>query len=95
MKDEIIKSCKRLFLWTFEIGGIFAVWIVLHYGASNLYPQFCAEKGFVGFIKSIVWTQTPHCVAMRWVIYNGGIIINNMWVSIGVWLTAKIFSNFF
>jgi hypothetical protein len=32
---------------------------------------------------------------MRWVIYNGGIIINNMWVSIGVWLTAKIFSNFF
>jgi len=77
----------------YDIAGIFILWIILHYAASNLYPRFCADLSIVGFIKSIFIAQSPHCVALRWVIYNGGNVINSMWVSIALWFTTKVFSN--
>lgn len=77
--------------YTFDIAGIFILWIVIHFIAANLYSNFCAELSVVGFIKSIFVAQTPYCVAMRWVIYNGGNTINSMWVSFGLWITTKIF----
>jgi len=44
----------------------------------------------LGFIKSIFVAQAPHCIALRWIIYNGGLAINSMWVSIGIWVTTKM-----
>jgi hypothetical protein len=35
-------------------------------------------------------TATPHCQGLRWVIYNGANIINNMWIVVGTWLCANI-----
>lgn len=77
----------------YDIAGIFILWIMLHYAASNLYPQLCAELSILGFIKSIFVTQAPHCVALRWVINNGSNVINSMWVSIALWFTTKVFKN--
>ena len=77
----------------YDIAGIFILWIMLHYVASNLYPRFCAELSILGFIKSIFVTQAPHCVALRWVINNGSNVINSMWVSIALWFTTKVFKN--
>ena len=77
----------------YDIAGIFILWIILHYAASNLYPRFCADLSIFGFIKSIFIAQSPHCIALRWVIYNGGNVINSMWVSIALWFTTKVFSN--
>jgi hypothetical protein len=77
----------------YDIAGIFILWIILHYAASNLYPQFCAELSILGFIKSIFVTQAPHCVALRWVINNGSNVINSMWASIALWFTTKVFKN--
>lgn len=74
-----------------DVAGIFILWIILHFIASNLYPIFCVELSFLGFVKSIFVAQTPYCIAMRWVIYNGGNSINSMWVSFGLWITAKMF----
>ena len=76
----------------YELCGIHILWTLLHYIASNLYPMFCAELGIIGFIKSIFITQTPYCIALRWLIYNGGNAINHMWTSIAIWVAAKIIS---
>ena len=76
-----------------EITGIYILWIAIHYICANLYPQFCAELSLIGFIKSIFVAESPHCIAMRWVIYNGGNIIHGMWTSIGIWISGKILTN--
>jgi hypothetical protein len=47
----------------------------------------------LGFIKSIFVAQAPHCVAMRWLIYNGGNVINSMWAAVALWFSTKIFNN--
>lgn len=74
-----------------EIAGIYCLWILLHYLIANIYAQFCAELSLLGFIKSIFVSQSPHCIAMRWIIYNAGQTINTMWISIAVWITKKLF----
>jgi len=73
-----------------DVLGIYVLWIVIHYICANLYPQFCAENSFWGFIKSVFVSESPHCIAMRWVIYNSGNIIHNMWLSVGVWFSGKL-----
>jgi len=45
---------------------------------------------FVGLLMSPFLTATPHCQGLRWVIYNGANIINNMWLVIGTWICANI-----
>ena len=82
---------KSIFNTIYEVTGVFILWIIIHFVASNLYHRFCAELTVYGFIKSIFVAQGPHCIALRWVIYNGGIAINNMWISIGIWFTSKLF----
>jgi len=73
-----------------EVIGIYILWIILHYVSANLYPYFCAELGIWGFIQSIFVAESPHCIAMRWMIYNGGNVIHVMWISLGVWIVGKI-----
>lgn len=84
---------RDIMKYVYDVAGIFILWIVVHYTAANLYPIFCAEKSLIGFIKSIFVSQAPHCAAMRWLIYNGGNVINSMWVSIALWFSTKIFNN--
>jgi len=81
--------------WFFNIAGVFIVWILLHFAAANMYAIFCAELSLLGLIKSIFVAEAPHCIAMRWIIYNGGATIHTMWISIGLWFTGKIFTNLF
>lgn len=76
-----------------DVAGIFILWIIIHYSAANLYSMYCAELTMIGFFKSILIAQEPHCVAMRWIIYNGGIMINSMWISIAAWITSKVLNN--
>ena len=84
---------KDVIDFIYEVAGIFILWIIIHYVAANLYARFCAELSLFGFVKSIFVAQAPHCIAMRWVIYNGGIIINSMWISISIWFTTKLLKN--
>lgn len=83
-------NIKLIFNAIYEAAGAFILWIIIHYIASNLYPKFCAELTLIGFIKSIFVAQAPHCIALRWIIYNGGIVINSMWISIAFWVTTKM-----
>ena len=68
--------------------GIYLIWILLHYFASHLYIKFCVPVSFMGLIVSPFLTTTPHCQCLRWIVYNGGNIINHMWVIIGSWLST-------
>ena len=86
-------NVRELFNTIYEVAGVFILWICLHYVAANLYPNYCAESSVAGFIKSIFVAQAPHCVAMRWIIYHGGIAINSMWISIAIWVSSKLLRN--
>lgn len=68
----------------------YLVWITLHYACSHLYVAYCVPKGIIGFLYSPFMTPMPHCVAMRWVVYNGGKIIEVMWVMVGKWCVEKL-----
>ena len=73
-----------------KISGVYLLWIFLHFCASYLYTKLCVPTTFVGLLMSPFLTATPHCQGLRWVIYNGANIINNMWIVVGTWLCASI-----
>ena len=70
--------------------GIYLVWIILHFFASHLYIKFCGPASFLGLVVSPFLTTTPHCQALRWIIYNGANTINNMWIIIGTWFSSNL-----
>lgn len=70
--------------------GYYFMWIVLHYIAIYLYPEFCAPYTILGFILSPFMISAPHCIAMRWIITEGSNIIIGMWIMIGGVLVNKM-----
>lgn len=89
---SIYEKVKYISMFFYDIAGFFVLWVTIHFMAANLYSRFCAEPTLLGYIKSIFIAQAPHCIAMRWIIYNGGNVINSMWLSIAMWLTTKVFN---
>lgn len=73
-----------------SIYGIYVLWIILHFGATHLYVEYCVPKSWIGLLSSTFMTSTPQCQGLRWLIYNGGNQINNMWISIGSWIYIKL-----
>lgn len=71
---------------------IYIVWITLHYIASHLYIYLCVPKTIWGFIASPFMSVTPQCQSLRWIIYNGANVINNMWIGLGSWFSALLLS---
>jgi hypothetical protein len=70
--------------------GIFVLWIVLHFVTPHLYVYFCTPATIMGFALSPFIAPAPHCMAFRWVIYNGGSMITTMWMVIGTWFIRKL-----
>ena len=85
-------DAKTILRNVWDVAGVFIIWIVIHYASARFYPTFCAEEGLFGLVKSVFVTQAPHCVAMRWIIYNGGNMITTMWLTLSIWLTTKVFN---
>jgi hypothetical protein len=69
---------------------IYLLWIYLHYFASHLYIEYCVPHTIKGFIMSPFMVSTPHCKGLRWIIYNGGNNITNMWSLVGTWIYARL-----
>lgn len=84
----IIGETVKIIQISLSLYGIYLIWILLHYVASHLYIKFCVPVSFMGLIVSPFLTTTPHCQCLRWIVYNGGNIINHMWVIIGSWLST-------
>ena len=85
------KNIIKFVNFIIKISGVYLMWILLHYVASQLYIKFCTPSDIVGFIMSPFLISTPHCQGLRWLIYNGANMINNMWIMIGAWLCAHLF----
>jgi len=84
----INNTCITMLRISISLYGIYFVWILLHYFASHLYIRFCVPGSLIGLIVSPFLTTTPHCQALRWVIYNGANMINNMWIIVGSWVST-------
>ena len=69
--------------------GLFLLWVVIHFVATQLYVYYCVPLTFMGFIMSPLMVAAPHCCAFRWCIINGANNISTMWVVFGTWLAAK------
>ena len=70
--------------------GIIVLWIFLHFVTPHLYVYFCTPATLLGFVASPFIATAPHCIALRWCIYNSGNIITSMWMLIGAWLVRKL-----
>jgi hypothetical protein len=89
----IIYCCDftyKTFRFVISISGIYLLWICLHYVSSHLYVKLCVPNTLWGFIMSPFMTATPHCVGLRWIVYNAAQMINNMWVFLGTWICSTL-----
>ena len=73
-----------------NISGIYVAWILLHYIASHCYITFCVPNTIYGFMMSPILAPAPHCQGLRWVVYNGANVIENMWIVFGTWLCCNV-----
>jgi len=64
---------------------IYIGWILAHYIAPHAYVKFCVPSTLSGFLLSPLTASSPHCIAIRWVIYKSGNNIVMMWVLGGLW----------
>jgi hypothetical protein len=78
-------TCKVINV-AISLYGIYFAWTMLHFFASHLYIKLCVPLSFMGFIVSPFMTATPHCQGLRWIIFNGANMINNMWLIVGSWV---------
>ena len=84
--DLTYKSLKFII----KISGIYLLWICLHYIASHLYIKFCVPSTIIGFIMSPFMSSTPHCLGLRWIVFNAANMINNMWLVLGTWVCSTL-----
>ena len=84
----VVNVCRYIYLCT----KIYVLWIVLHFVASHLYIYVCVPQTLWGFLISPFMSVTPQCQSLRWIIHNGGNILNNMWVILGTWVGSLLLS---
>ena len=78
------------------IGCIYGFWMTMHWVCAQLYPVYCAPSGDTyiemlwGFAKSLVISQTPVCVALRYGINHGASTIATIWTLLGTWIVTKL-----
>lgn len=85
------KIVVKIVTFVIQVSGVYLMWILLHYFASQLYVKLCTPNDFVGLLMSPFLTSTPYCQGLRWLIYNGASMINNMWIVLATWFCANIF----
>ena len=81
------RSCVQ---YMYGASSLYLFWIMLHYCSAQLYVYYCAPRGLYGFLISPFLVAAPHCRAIRWIIHNGGNMVDNMWIILGTWLCSKI-----
>jgi hypothetical protein len=80
--QQIFNACK-----------IYVLYCALHYIIPHVYVYFCVPLTIVGAFMSPFISQSPHCIALRYVLYTLGDYIRVMFVAVAGWLASKIFIN--
>ena len=79
--------------YMYGASSLYLFWIMLHYFSTQMYVYYCAPHGLYGFLISPFLVAAPHCRAIRWIIHNGGNMVDNMWIILGTWLCSKIITS--
>ena len=87
---EITEKGVYCVKYVYSASSIYLFWMMLHYFSAQLYVYYCAPRGFYGFLISPFLVAAPHCRAIRWIIHNGGNMVDNMWLILGTWLCSKV-----
>lgn len=90
-KEQVEYYFKKIYKMFTDYISIYVLWIIIHYISSHLYVKFCTPNTFYGFLLSPFLTSTPYCKGLSWIIYNGNNNITTMWLSLGSWITCKLF----
>jgi hypothetical protein len=81
-KDTIVSGANNFI----SLFGVYILWISAHYACAHFYIWWCVPPTILGLVLSPFMVPSPHCQALRWVIFNGGNSIMAMWVVLGIWL---------
>lgn len=73
-----------------NVFGIYIAWIAVFYFASQLHTAYCVPATIIGFLMTPFLVPSPHCQAIRWIIYNGGNSIMAAWFILGAWLLTYL-----
>jgi len=87
---EMAEKGRYCVQYMYGASSLYLFWIMLHYFSTQMYVYYCAPRGFYGFLISPFLVAAPHCRAIRWIIHNGGNMVDNMWIILGTWLCSKI-----
>jgi hypothetical protein len=88
--QNILTGLVKLGRYIYLCTKIYVLWIVLHFVASHLYIYVCVPQTLWGFLISPFMSVTPQCQSLRWIIHNGGNVLNNMWVILGTWIGSLL-----
>jgi hypothetical protein len=91
---EMAEKGRYCVQYVYSASSLYLFWIMLHYFSAQLYVYYCAPRGFYGFLISPFLVAAPHCRAIRWIIHNGGNMVDNMWLILGTWLCSKIITGY-
>jgi hypothetical protein len=86
--NKIVINNKSIMNRILVISSI--IWIVLHYIIPHIYVKLCVPLSVFGFIESILISATPHCEALRYMLYISGNNIKYMWITIGTVIISFI-----
>jgi hypothetical protein len=89
-KSIVFVGIYNAAMFVFTVGKLYLLWILMHYFASHFYIKYCVPPTFMGLIVSPFFAPAPHCKALRWVIYTGGLNIETMFTVLGTWVYSKI-----
>lgn len=89
-KSVVFVWLYKTALFAFNVCKVYLLWIFLHHVGMQIYVKYCAPPTFIGMIMYPFLASTPHCKAIRWVIYNSGITFDNMFSLLTVWVYNKI-----
>ena len=78
MIDSVLDPIKFYLFWT-----------TIHYVSSILYQRLCAELSILGFIKSSIYSQFPHCKALNWVNYLSIKTLDSYWTLMTSFFVTK------
>lgn len=73
-----------------KCAGIYLFCNVIHYACSHMYVHWCVPFTFYGFIASSFLATSPHCIGLRWAMYNSANQIGVFWALIGGYLIVQI-----
>ena len=73
-----------------SVCGIYLVWSLVHLFGANLYAEYCAELSFTGYIYSLLYTMSPHCKALLYLVNTGNDVTSIMWKTLGSWLVTHV-----